>query len=62
MRIAAGLNMALDVAGFAAGSQEIFEAIVVRFQVIISDAPILDGHFRIEEVPAIPLARAGSQF
>src|SRR5216683_5742557 len=61
MRIAARLNLAFDIAGLAAGTQQVLEAIVVRFQVIVSHAPILNGHIRIEEVLAVALACAGCQ-
>src|ERR1700720_3630467 len=61
MRIAAGLNLTFDVAGLAAGTQQVLEAIVVRFQVIVRDPPILNGQIRIEEVLAVALASAGRQ-
>src|SRR5882762_11066777 len=61
MRIAAGLNLTFDVAGLAAGAQQVFKAIVVRFQVIVSNPPILNGHIRIEETLAVALARARRQ-
>ena len=44
--ISARLDLALDVAGLAAYPAEIFEAIVVRLELRISDAPILDRQLR----------------
>src|ERR1700716_3951219 len=56
MRIAAGLNPASDVARLTARSQEVLEAIVVRFQIVEGHPPVLNGHIRIEETLAIALA------
>jgi hypothetical protein len=41
-RIAARLNLTLDVTGLATDADEMFEAVVMRLQLVISDAPVLD--------------------
>src|SRR4030081_1555445 len=56
MRIAAGLNPASDVARLTARSQEVLEAIVVRFEIVVGHTPVLNGHIRIEEALAVALA------
>ena len=45
-RIAAGLDLSLDVAGLAADTAEIFEAVVIRLELVVGDAPILDRQLR----------------
>src|ERR1700730_17336922 len=61
MRIAARLNLTLDVARLAAGAEQVLEAIVVRLEGIVSDTPILDGEVRIEKILAVAFARACRQ-
>src|SRR5713226_8016636 len=61
MGIAARLNLTLDVAGLAAGSQEVLEAIVVRFEIVVGHTPILNGYIRIEEGLAIAFVCAARQ-
>src|SRR3984957_19010194 len=61
MRIAARLNLALDVARLTAGAEQVLEAIVVWLQIIVGDAPILDGEVRIEKILAVSFARARRQ-
>jgi hypothetical protein len=53
------LNLAFDVSGLAAGPTEIFEPIVVRLELVIGDAPILNGQVRIDEALAITLLEMG---
>src|SRR5271168_485062 len=57
-RIATWLNLALDVPGPAAHAEEILETIVMGLELVIGDAPILDGEFRaacIEKLLSIAL-------
>src|SRR5882757_8055714 len=61
MRIAARLNLTLDIACLAAGAEQVLEAIVVRLEVIVSDAPVLDGEVRIEKILAVAFACACRQ-
>src|SRR3984957_11220560 len=61
MRIAARLNLALDVACLAAGAEQVLEAIVVRLEIIVGDTPVLDGEVRIEKILAVAFARARRQ-
>ena len=57
-RIAAGLDLALDVAGLAADAAELFKAVVIGLQLVIGDAPVLDRQLRsagIEKFLAVSL-------
>ena len=54
-RIAARMNHALDVAGLAAGAEQVLEAIEMGFEFVVRDAPILNGQFRIEDLLAVAL-------
>src|SRR6202022_1161267 len=63
-RVAAGLDLALDVAGFAADATEIFEAVVVRLKIVIGDAPVLDRQLRsagVEKFLAVALDSMAAQ-
>src|SRR5271167_2998688 len=62
MRIAARLDLALDIASLAAGAQEVLEAIVVRLEFIVSHSPVLNGQIRVEKVFAVAFASAGCEF
>ena len=42
--VAARLYLAPEVAGFPAGAANLVELIVVAFELLIRDAPVLDGH------------------
>jgi hypothetical protein len=52
-RVAAGLDPALNVAGLARSSAEILELVVMRFEVLVADTPVLDRHIRRNEVLAV---------
>src|SRR5580698_1224693 len=41
-RIAAGLNLSLDVACLTTDAAEIFEAVIMRLEFGVGDAPVLD--------------------
>ena len=43
-RIAAVLLLAVQIAGLAADAAEIFELVVIRLELVIGDAPVLDRH------------------
>ena len=42
-RISAGLDFAVQIARLAAGPAQLVELIVVRFELVVSDAPVLNG-------------------
>src|SRR3984893_5984179 len=53
--VSAVLDAALDVSRPAAGAAEILEAIVVRLELVVGDAPVLDRELWIDEAPAVAL-------
>src|SRR5262249_17784836 len=54
-RISARLDLALEVARLAARPAQIFEAVVMRLELLVGCAPILDGQLGIDKVLAIAL-------
>src|SRR5262249_9136309 len=58
-RIAATLDLALDVAGLAARATQIFEAVVMRLELVVSHSPILDSQVGIDEALAGTLLQMG---
>ena len=48
-RIAAVLDLAVEIAGRARGAAQILELIVMRLEIVVGDAPILDGHVLRQE-------------
>src|SRR6185437_14262072 len=54
-RVAALQDLALKIARLTAGSAEILEAIVMRLELRVSDAPILDRHVGRQKVRSITL-------
>ena len=60
-RIASRLNLALDVSRFAAGTEQILKSVIVWFEVIVGDTPVLDLDVRCEEARAVPFPRAGGE-
>jgi hypothetical protein len=54
--IAARLNFSFDVARLAAGSAQVLELVIIGFELLVSDPPILDRHTKsIDELLAVPL-------
>src|ERR1044071_5841507 len=60
-RIAAVLNLTVQIAGRSTCTAEIFESVVVGLEVVISDAPILNGHVVGKEARAIAFGQMCSQ-
>ena len=60
-RIAALLDLAVEVSGGARCAAQIFELIVMRLEVVVGDAPILDGHVLRQELFAITLGQMRAQ-
>src|SRR5690242_21654855 len=54
-RIAAFLDCSFEVAGLAGDAAEIFELVVVGLELVVGDAPILNGHVGGERSRAIAL-------
>ena len=54
-RVAAVLDLALEVAGRARGAAQIFELVVVRLELVIGDAPVLDRHVLGQKARAVTL-------
>src|SRR4029077_19575107 len=61
-RIAARLNLAVDVAGFAGDRSGILELVVVGLELSVSDAPILDGHVLWDKALAVARLVIGADF
>src|SRR5713101_9806888 len=57
-RIAAGDDLALDVARLAGDAVEVFESVEMRFQLIVGDAPVLQGAVLCDLV--LSIAREGA--
>src|SRR5262249_44386049 len=53
--IAPGLDDAADVPGPSGNAAQIFEAVVMRLQIVVADAPVLQGHALRNEGPAVAL-------
>src|ERR1700755_2437579 len=51
--VAALHDLALDVSCGARRSAEVFEAVVMRLELAVRDAPVLDRHVRRQEVLAV---------
>src|SRR4051812_17100231 len=49
--------LAVQMPSLAAGAEQVFEPIVVRFEIVGAHAPILHGDFRREEFLAVALFR-----
>ena len=56
-RIAAFVNLPAQIAGGAARPAEIFKSVVMRLEIFIGDAPILDRHVFGKEARAIALGQ-----
>ena len=54
-RVAAGLLHAADIAGGAGNAAQVFEAVVVRLQFVVCNAPVLQVHGFGDELPAVAL-------
>src|SRR5262245_35501738 len=61
-RIPAGLDLALDVAGFAGDRGGMLELVVVGLELVVGDAPVLDRHVRGDEILAVALLVHGADF
>src|SRR5262245_43308848 len=59
-RIAAGLNLALDVAGLAGDRRRVLELVVIGLELVVGDAPVLDRHVSRNEVLAVTLLVHGA--
>src|SRR5271154_7202528 len=60
-RIAAVLDLAADVTGFAGCTAQLFESVVIGFEFIIADRPILNGHVGWKNTRAIPFLEMSAQ-
>ena len=60
-RIAAVLDRSLEIAGFARRAAQIFELVVMRLEIVVGDAPILDGHVLRQEIGAVALRQVTAQ-
>src|SRR6185437_2600002 len=61
-RIAAGLLLPFQIAGLAGDAAEILEAIVVRLQLVVGYAPILDRHVVVRQLAvALNVVAAGEE-
>ncbi len=60
-RIAAPLDISLEIAGGAGGAAHIFEPVVMRLDVLPGDAPVLDGHVVGQEFLAVALGEMRAQ-
>ena len=47
MRVATGLNLSPYVACLAAGSKQVFEPIIMWFELIVGDPPVLNRQIRV---------------
>ena len=54
-RVAAALDLAIYVAGLARHRRSVFELVVIRLELGVGDAPILDGHVGRDEALAVAL-------
>src|SRR5262249_37920879 len=52
-RIAALLDHTFDVAGLAGGAAEVFEAVIIGFEFVVTDRPILNRHSFGNELLAV---------
>ena len=59
-RIAAGLDLAVDIASFAGDRRGVFEPFVIGLKLGVSDAPILDRHVIGDEFLAVSLLVIGA--
>ena len=59
--IAAVDDLALEVAGLSASAAEIFEAVVIRLELVIGDAPVLDRHVLGQKAGAVAFGQVGAQ-
>src|ERR1700757_1060905 len=58
MRVATGLELSLYVACLAAGSKQVFEPVIVGFELIVGDPPVLNGQIRVWKIPTVALTGA----
>src|SRR4051794_19005455 len=59
-RIAAGLDLAADIAGLAGDRRGIFELVVIGLELGVADAPVLDRHIVGDEFLAVALFIIGA--
>ncbi len=59
-RIAALLDLALDVAGLAGDRRGVFEPVVIGLELVVGDAPVLDRHVVGDEFLAVALLVHGA--
>src|SRR6185295_284201 len=59
-RVAARLDLALDVAGLAGHGGGVFEPVVIGLELVVGDAPILDRHVVGKEFLAVTLLVHGA--
>ena len=60
-RIAPSDHLAAQIAGLAGGAAQLFEPVVMRLQVVIGDAPVLDRHVVRNGVAAVPRRQMRTQ-
>ena len=60
-RIAAGLDVAAQVAGLAGSAADLFELIEMRFQLVVGHAEVLEVHAFGDELLAVPLFVGAAQ-
>ena len=59
-RVAARLDLPADVAGLAGNRRRVFEPVVIRLQLVVGDAPVLDRHIGGNEILAVALLVHGA--
>src|SRR5215472_7517286 len=57
--ISTRFNFAVQVPGLTAGSEEILKTVVMRFQFLVRDTPILNSQFGIHDFLAVALFEVG---
>src|SRR5215469_4036557 len=57
--ISTGFDLAVQIPGLTAGSEEIFKTVIVRFQFLVRDTPILNSQFGIHDFLAVALFEVG---
>src|SRR5262245_8397267 len=62
VRIAAGLNLAVQVAGLAADTEDFLKLVIIRFDVVPGDAPVLQVAVLGNERCAVALLDARAHF
>src|SRR3546814_1122919 len=60
-RVAAGLRLAAEIAGLAADAAEIFETVVIGFELVVAHPPVLHRHVGRQDAVALLVVAAGHE-